>query len=195
MAKHDYILTAGRQDMLWQCANSFPERNLFVTGNLIRWSQFFAKVRSGRESFSLSQIRRAVSFTGQIRLLIQFKNRVFRFFDDRRKVCANTVSDAKRQFHCRIAKSPLDEAQHGFGNARTLRDRIIGKSPADALLAQEPDNFMANRFVVADTRHAEAWQRMRFDIYFAMVKHRRLTKPGIIQAKIEQKEIYESHQK
>ncbi len=163
--------------MIWQCANSFPERNLFVTGNLIRLSQFFAKAKSGRECFSLSQIRLVVSLARQIRFTVQFKNRVFSFFDECRKVCADAVSDAKRQFQCRIAKPPLDEAQHGFGNARTLRDRIIGKSPADALLAQEPDNFMANRFVVADTRHAEAWQRKRFDIYFAMVKHRRLTKP------------------
>lgn len=189
MAKHDYILAAGGQNVIWQSANSFLERNLFVTGSLIKLPQFFAKARSGREFFSLSQVRRAVSFT------VQFKNRVCRFFDECWKVCANTVSDAKRQFQCWIAKPPLDEAQHGFGNARTLRNRIIGKSPAYALLAQEPDNFMANRFVVTDTRHAEAWQRKRFDIYFAMVKHRRLAKPGIIQPTIEQKEIYESHQK
>ena len=30
---------------------------------------------------------------------------------------------------------------------------------------------MANGFVVADSRHAEAWQEKRFDIYFAMVKY------------------------
>lgn len=189
MAKHDYILIAGIQNTIWQRVNSFPERNLCVTYNLTRFSQFFANARGGREFFFLSKIRRAASFT------IQFKNRVFRFFDESRKVCANAVSDAKCQFQCRIAKPPLDEAQHGFGNARTLRDRIIGKSPADALLPQEPDNFMANRFIVTDTRHAEAWQGNGFDIYFSMVKHRRLAKAEIIQPKIEQKEIYESHQK
>jgi hypothetical protein len=48
---------------------------------------------------------------------------------------------------------------------------------------------------VADTRHAEAWQGKWFDIYFAMVKHRRLAKSRVVQPTIERKEIYESHEK
>jgi hypothetical protein len=31
---------------------------------------------------------------------------------------------------------------------------------------------------VADSRHAEVWQEKRFDIYFAIVKHRRLADWG-----------------
>jgi hypothetical protein len=195
MAKHRFIFTARSQNMIWKYANSFPESNLFVTGNLITFSQFFAKAGCECEFFPLSQIRPTVSLAGQFGFAVLFKNRVLRLFDECRKVCANTVSNAKRQFQCRVAKPALDEAQHGFGDARTLRDRVIGQFPALAFLSQESDNFVANGFVVADTRHAEAWQGKRFDIYFAMVKHRRLAKSGIIQAKIEQKEIYESHQK
>ena len=180
MTNGSYILTTGGQNMTWPRGNFFLERNLFVTGNLIRLLQFFAKARRGREFFSSSQIRRTVGLAGQFGFAVLFKNRALRFFDERWKVCADAVSNAQRQFQCRIAKPPLDEAQHGFGNARTLRDRIIGESPADALLPQEPDNFMANRFVVTDTRHAEAWQRKWFDLYFAIVKNRFWLESGLL---------------
>jgi hypothetical protein len=57
-----------------------------------------------------------------------------------------------------------------------LRDRVVGKLPALSLLLQEPDNFIADGFVVADSRHNEVWQGEPLDIYFAMVKYWRLTK-------------------
>ena len=174
MAMRNYILTAGGQNKICPRGNSFPERNLFVTGNLIGLSQFFSKSRQGS-----SLIRRIAGLAGQGGFATLLKNRVLRLCDECRKVCADAVSNAKRQFQCRIAKATLNEAQHGFGNARTLRDRIIGKSPADALLPQEPDNFIADGFVVSDTRHAEAWQGKRFDIYFAIVKHQRWLESGL----------------
>jgi len=152
--------------------NFFLERNLFVTGNLIEFLQFFSNAGSERDKKSLSQIRRTVGLAGQLGFAVLFKNRVLRSLDERRKVCANAISNAKRQFQCWIAKPPFDEAQHGFGNARTLRNGIIGKFSADALLPQEPDNFIADGFVVSDSRHVEAWQGKRFDVYFAIVKNR-----------------------
>ena len=168
METGNYILPASRQNKICRRGNFFLERNLFVTGNLIRLFVLFAKARKRP-----SQIRR---ITGLARagFAILVKNHVLCFFDECRKVCADAVSNAKRQFQCRIAKPALDETQHGFGNARTLRDGVIGKLPAFAFLSQEPDNFIADGFVVADTRHAEAWQGKRFDIYFAIVKNRRL---------------------
>jgi hypothetical protein len=45
-------------------------------------------------------------------------------------------------------------------------------------LLQQPDDFITNGFVVADSRHAEVWQQKRFDIYFAIVKYRRLADRG-----------------
>lgn len=166
MATGNYILAADGQNLIWQRSNCFLERHLFVTGNVIRFYSFLAK--DSREPL---QIRLMTGLARQIGFVILF-NRVLRFFDDRWKVCADAVRNAKCQFQCRVAKAPLDEAQHGFRNARTLRDRIIGKFPAFPLLSQEPDNFIANGFIVADTEHAEAWQESRFDIYFAMVKSR-----------------------
>ena len=168
------ILIADGQNKICQRGNSFLERNLFVTGNLGRWFQFFATARK-----KPSLIRRIACLAGRIRFAALFKNRVLRLFDECRKVCANTVSNAKRQFQCRVAKPALDEAQHGFRDARLLRDDVIGEFPALALLSQEPDNFVADGFVMADTRHAEAWQENRFDIYFAIVKKRRRLESGL----------------
>lgn len=167
MATHNYILTDGRQTKICQSGKIFLERNLFITVNLISLFQFFDEERN-----KTSLIRGMAVLAERLGFAVLFKNCFLRFFDERRKVCADAVSNAKRQFQCWIAKSPLDETQHGFGNARTLRDRIIGKFPAMALLLQETDNFIANGFVVADTRHAGVWQEGRFDIYFAIVKNR-----------------------
>lgn len=169
------ILTADGQNKICQLGNFFLERNLFVTGNLVRLFQFFATARK-----KPSLIRRIACLAGRIRFAALFKNRVLRLFDECRKVCSNTVSNAKRQFQCRVAKPPLDEAQHGFGDARLLRDGVIGKFPAFALVSQEPDNFIANSFVVADTRHDEGWQERGFDIYFAIVNILRLVESGTV---------------
>ena len=176
MATPNYILTARRQNYECRGSNFFLERNLFITGNLIRLFRFFSKSRTRP-----SQISEVIGLAGQTGFAVLFENLILRFFDERRKVCADSVSNAKRQFQCRIAKPPFDETQHGFGDARTLRDRIIGKFPAFALLSQESDDFIANGFVVADTRHAEAWQQSRFDIYFAIVKNRLLAELGVFE--------------
>ena len=164
MATHYHILTADGQNKTCRRRDFFLERNLFVTGNLVRLFQFSAKARKRPSRLGFA---------------VLLENRVLRFFDERWKVCADAVGNTQHQFQCRIAKAMLDEAQHGFGNARTLRDGVIGKFPAFALLSQEPDNFIANGFVVADTRHAEAWQERRFDIYFAIVKTRRWLESGL----------------
>jgi hypothetical protein len=119
----------------------------------------------------LSQICRMVGLGEQARFAALLKNLVSCFFYDRRKVCANAVSNAESQFQSWVAQPPLNQAQHGFGDARILRDGIIGKSSALALLAQESNNFLANGFVVANSGHAEVWQKKRFDIYFAIVKY------------------------
>jgi hypothetical protein len=123
--------------------------------------------KAGRRCFLPSQS----GFTGRARFAGFLNNLVFRFFYQCREVRADAVSDAKREFQCRIAETPLNEAQHGFGNTRALRDRIIGKFPALSLLLQESDDFITNGFVVADSRHNEVWQGKRFDIYFAIVKY------------------------
>jgi len=161
---------------------------MFVTGNVIRLSQFFSRIGDEQKNFLQSRIRWVVSLAGQSGFVALLKNPVFRFFDECRKVCADAVSDAKRQFQCRIAKPTLDKAQHGFGDARILRDGVIGKFPAFPLLSQELDNFVANGFVVADSRHDEAWQRSWLDTYFAIVKIRRLAKSGFVELKIKRKE-------
>jgi len=105
-------------------------------------------------------------------------NLLFCLFYQRREVCADAIGYSKRQFQSRTAETALDEAQHGFGNTRALRDGIVGKSPALSLLLQESNDFITDGFVVADSRHAKVWLKKRFDIYFAIVKHRRRAGAG-----------------
>jgi hypothetical protein len=109
---------------------------------------------------------------GQAEFAFMFGHPLLRFLNHRWKVCANTVGNAEHQFQRWIAEAAFNKTQHGFRNPGTLRDEIIGEFPAFPLLSQEPDNFIANGFVMADSRHAEAWQEKRVDIYFAIVKHR-----------------------
>lgn len=102
---------------------------------------------------------------------------VFRQFYQRREVRADAISDAKHQFQGRIAEAALNEAQHGFRNPGALRDLIIGKFLALSLLLQEPDDFITDSFVVADSWHNAVWQGNRFDMYFARVKYWCLAEP------------------
>lgn len=57
-------------------------------------------------------------------------------FNERPKVRSDAVRHPKHQLHCRIPKPSLDQAQHGFGNARTLGDRVLGELSAFALSLQ-----------------------------------------------------------
>ncbi len=165
MRTHDYILTAGEQNRICRRGKFFLERNLFVTSNVIRLFSLVAEAER-----SSSRICRIPGFSRRAGFAGLFQNSVLRLFDECRKVCANAVSNAKHQFERWVAKPSLNKTQHGLGNARILRDNIIGKVPALAFSSQESDNLVANGFVVTDTRHAEAWQRNGFDIYFAIVK-------------------------
>jgi hypothetical protein len=88
-----------------------------------------------------------------------------------RQINADGVSDAQHEFHCRIAQSALDEAQHGFRHAGILRDGIIRELPSQACLAQEADDFDTHGFVMFQLKHTAALQNFWLDCYFAIVKY------------------------
>jgi len=116
--------------------------------------------------------KQSSSILGQTGFAFIFEDFLLSFLNQQRKVRADAIGNAERKFQRWIAKSTLNKTQHGLGNTRTLRNDIIGQFPAFPLLSQEPDDLVANGFVVADSRHAEAWQEKGVDIYFAIVKLR-----------------------
>jgi len=65
-------------------------------------------------------------------------------FNEKTKVRSNAVRHPKQQLHCRIAKPPFNQAQHGFGNARTLCDGVVRELSAFALSLQKPNDLFSD---------------------------------------------------
>ena len=98
-------------------------------------------------------------------------NRRGRPLNESRKVRADPVRNAKHQFHCRIPKSPLHQAEHGLGNTRILGHGIVREFVALPFLAQKPDNLPADGLIMSDCGHGKALQKRARDMYFAMVNY------------------------
>jgi hypothetical protein len=99
------------------------------------------------------------------------RNSVAGSIDKRRKVRADTVRHSQHPFHCGVPKPALHQAQHGFGNARTLGDGVLGKLSAFALSLQKPNDFFSDGLVMSDSGHYEGSQQQGVDTYIAMVKY------------------------
>jgi hypothetical protein len=94
--------------------------------------------------------------------------------DDGRKVRTDTIRDPKHQLHCRVPKSALDQAQHGFGHAGTLCDSVLGELSAFALPLQTPNDLLSDGLVMSNSGHDEGLQQKALDAYIAMVKYRQV---------------------
>lgn len=94
-------------------------------------------------------------------------------FEEKPKVRSDAVLHPKHQLHCRIAKPPFNQAQHGFGDARTLGEGVLGELSAFALSLQTPNNLFSDGLVMSDSGHDEGLQQKTLDAYIAMVKYRR----------------------
>jgi hypothetical protein len=92
--------------------------------------------------------------------------------DDGREVRTDTIRDPKHQLHGRVPKSALDQAQHGFGNARTLGNGVLGELSAFALSLQTPNDLLSDGLVMSNSGHDEGSQQKPLDAYIAMVKYR-----------------------
>ena len=99
------------------------------------------------------------------------RNCVAGAIDDGRKVRTDAIRDPKHQLHCRVPKSALDQTQHGFGNARTLGDSVLGEFSAFALSLQTPNDLLSDGLVMSNSGHDEGLQQKAFRAYIAMVKY------------------------
>ena len=99
-----------------------------------------------------------------------------RFLNERREIRPDAIGDAKHQFHRGIPQAPLDQAEHGFGYARTLGDGVIREFSPLAFRSQEPNYLFSDGFIMSDSRHAVIWQKIPLDIYIAIVKYRAIVK-------------------
>ena len=86
-------------------------------------------------------------------LLFFSRNRCLRFLDEGGKVNADAASDAQHEFHGRIAKPVVHEAQHGFRYAGRLRDRIIREFAPFPFFTQKANDLGTDGLVVASFRH------------------------------------------
>jgi len=91
--------------------------------------------------------------------------------DDGRKVRTDTIRDPKHQLHCRVPKPALDQAQHGFGNAGTLGDSVLGELSAFALPLQTPNDLPSDGLVMSNSEHDEGLQQKALNAYIAIVKY------------------------
>src|ERR1035438_285757 len=105
------------------------------------------------------------------RLPFLSQNRPLGLLDESRKTNADTVSNSQHEFHGRVAKPSVHQAQHGFRYAGFLRNGIIRQISLFPFLAQQSNDLRADGLVMANFGHISNLLIFWLDRYFAMVKY------------------------
>jgi hypothetical protein len=155
-------------DRIWVCALAFPNspkilmprtRGKTSCSTFLSGSQI-CTIAAGGTLFLFGSLRSRAASPRHCGPLYQ-----------RRKIGTDCIGNSEHQFNGRVAQTVLNQAEHGFRDARALAHRVIRQFPTNSLVPQKPDEFPANRLIMSNIGHVEALQKKGLDSYFAMVKY------------------------
>ena len=105
--------------------------------------------------FAIQNLRSVISnrsvmwLRSKSRLLREARNGDLCFLEDGGEIGFDAVSDSKHEFHGRITKSPVHEAQHGFRHAGFLGDGIIRNLSLFPFFTQKSNDLGTDGLVMA----------------------------------------------